>query len=60
MTKAEKINALITIAKELAVNLPAGTDLQRRAIHLACNMYRNRFGKLPTQTIIDAAIAQGF
>lgn len=59
MTKQEKINALITIAKELSTNLPSGPDFQRRAIHLACSVYRNRFGKIPSQGIIDAAIAQG-
>ena len=59
MSKAEKIAILITIAKEVSTHLPGGPDLQRRAIHLACSVYRNRFGKIPSQGIIDAAIAQG-
>lgn len=60
MNKQQKIETLITIAKTLAPTLPSGDDLQRRAIYLACSMYRARHGKRPTQTIIDAAIQKGF
>lgn len=60
MTKTEKIAALIELAKTVAKDLPQGLDLQRRAIYLACSLYRVRYGNRPTQVIIDAALAQSF
>lgn len=55
MTTQEKVNALLTLALEVAPTLPAGDDLKHRAIHLACSLYRNRYGVKPSQRIIDLA-----
>ena len=54
-TTQEKVNALLTIALELAPELPAGDDLKHRAVYLACSVYRNRYGSRPSQRIIDLA-----
>lgn len=57
MTKTQKIQALVTLAVGIAPELPTGDDLHRRAVYLACSLYRNRYGNRPTQTLIDDAIA---
>lgn len=55
MNTETQVRNLLNIAIELAKDLPAGDDLKHRAIHLACSVYRNRYGKKPIQRIIDLA-----
>ena len=57
MTKTEKLSALIALASKVAPELPGGDCLKRRAVHLASSMYRTRYGRLPTESLRDAAIA---
>ena len=55
----EKALNLIAIAKDLAAKngetLEHFPDRHRYA-HLACSVYRNRFGKIPTRAVIDCAL----
>lgn len=52
----EKAKKLITIAKELAGNTYPDLQERHRLTHLACSVYRNRYGKKPTQSVIDYAL----
>jgi hypothetical protein len=60
MTTKEKAQRLIVIARELAIDIlgVAYPDFSERhsLTHLACSMYRIRYGKRPTQAVIDYAL----
>jgi len=60
MKRDEKVFLLLDLAKQVSTDLPGGSDLVRRSIYLACGMYRNRTGKMPTRAVIDMALRIGF